>query len=101
MVLEYLKFLVSPELREKFIEKDREIWTSALAKYPGFLSKEIWINPKIAEEIVIIVRWKTRQEWKAIPIDTLEAIEKQFAASMGENEYKLVESKEYQLRKFP
>ncbi|MGF1490502.1 MAG: TIGR03792 family protein [Prochloraceae cyanobacterium] len=101
MAIEYLKFFVSPELREKFIETDREIWTSALAKYPGFLSKEVWINPEIPEEIIIIARWKTRQEWKAIPIDILEAIEREFAASMGENEYKLVESKEYQVRKFP
>lgn len=101
MVIEYLKFLVSPELREKFIETDREIWTSALAKCPGFLSKEVWINSEKAEEIIVIVRWKTRQEWKDIPANVLESTEKQFAESMGENEYKLVESKEYQVRKFP
>ncbi len=101
MVIEYLKFLVSPELREEFIEKDREIWTSGIAKYPGYLGKEVWIDPEKAEEIVIILRWKTRQQWKAIPVKALEKIEKQFASSMGENKYKLVESSEYQIRKFP
>lgn len=101
MVIEYLKFLVTPEKREEFIAKDREIWTPAIAEYPGFLSKEVWINPEIAEEIIIIVRWSTREQWKAIPTNFLAKIETEFANAVGENTYKLVESKEYQLRKFP
>ncbi len=101
MVIEYLKFFVSPELREEFIEKDREIWSPPLKNYPGFISKEVWINPEIAEEIIIIVRWQSREQWKAIPIEKIDATERKFAASLGENKYKLLESKEYQLRKFP
>ncbi len=101
MVVEYLKFLVAPELREKFIQKDAEIWTPAIASYPGFLGKEVWISPTVAEEIMIVIRWETRQLWKAVPLDILEATEQKFAVAVGENKYELIESKEYQLRKFP
>ncbi|MDJ0549362.1 MAG: TIGR03792 family protein, partial [Microcystis sp. M49637_WE12] len=45
MVIEWLEFQVKPEAREKFIQKDQEIWTKFLAKQPGFLGKELWINP--------------------------------------------------------
>ena len=101
MVLEYLKFLVDPELREKFIQKDAEIWTPAIASYPGFLGKEVWISPKVPEEVIIVIRWETRQLWKAVPQDILDATEQKFAVAVGENKYELIESKEYQLRKFP
>ena len=32
MVIEWLEFQVKPEAREKFIQKDQEIWTKCLAK---------------------------------------------------------------------
>ena len=54
MVIEFLKFKVTPELREKFIQKDAEIWTAALARYPGFLSKEVWIDPNTPAEVVMV-----------------------------------------------
>jgi antibiotic biosynthesis monooxygenase (ABM) superfamily enzyme len=37
VVIELLKVKIPPKLREKFIQKDAEIWTAALAKYPGFM----------------------------------------------------------------
>lgn len=101
MVIELLRFNVSPEARERFIQKDAEIWTAAIAGYSGFLGKEVWINPEASEEIVIVIRWRTRQEWKAVPLDVLEATELKFATAMGEAKYQMVETSEYQVRKFP
>ncbi|KAF3884681.1 MULTISPECIES: TIGR03792 family protein [Nostocales] len=100
MVIELLKVKIPPEQREKFIQKDAEIWTPALAKYPGFLGKEVWINPNDAAEVVFIIRWATREQWKAIPQGDLEAIEKKFTQALGFPQ-KIVESEEYQVRKFP
>ena len=59
MVIEWLKIKVASELREKFIAKDAEIWTARLSGYPGFLSKEVWINPEAPTEVVLIIRWET------------------------------------------
>jgi uncharacterized protein (TIGR03792 family) len=100
VVIELLKFKVTPELREKFIQKDAEIWTAALARYPGFLSKEVWIDPSTPAEVVIVIRWATREQWKSIPTEQLEKIDAQFARQMGKT-YELIQSSEYQVRKFP
>lgn len=100
MVIELLKFKVAPELRERYIQQDAEIWTTALAKYPGFLGKEVWINHQDPTELILIIRWATREQWKSIRQEELQSIEAKFAQAMGEA-YPVIESAEYQVRKFP
>jgi uncharacterized protein (TIGR03792 family) len=100
MVIEWLKIGVSPELREKFIQKDAEIWTSKLASYPGFLSKEVWIDPKTSTELVLVIRWASLEQWKAIPPEELARTEQQFNREFG-GEYQFIEESDYQVRKFP
>lgn len=100
MVIEWLKFQVSPEQREWFIQQDAEIWTTALAQYPGFLSKEVWISPDNLEEVIVVAHWQTYEQWQAIPPQDLERIEAQFTEALGDVERALVESKRYQVRKF-
>ncbi len=99
MVIELLKVKIPPRLREKCIQKDAEIWTAALSKYPGFMGKEVWINSNDPTEFVLIIRWQTREHWHAIPKADLEAIALKFDAAMGKS-YLIVESAEYQVRKF-
>lgn len=100
MVIEWLKFQVSEILRETFIQKDEEIWTTALAKYPGFMGKEVWITMDKPDEVVCVIQWESLDAWKSIPADVLEATDKAFSQQMGEGTYKIVESNAYQLRKF-
>ncbi len=100
MVIELLKFRVAPEERENYIQKDAEIWTTGLAKYPGFLGKEVWINPNDPTELILIIRWATREEWKAVPLEDLQIIEDKITQIMGRS-YPIIESAEYQVRKFP
>lgn len=100
MVIELLKFRIAPEHREKYIQKDSEIWTTALANYPGFLGKELWINPNDPTELVMIIRWETREQWKSILQQEIDAITFMFDRELGLN-YEMVESSEYQVRKFP
>lgn len=95
MVIEFLKFKVASGMRENYIQKDAEIWTTALAEYPGFLDKEVWINPHDPTEVILIIRWATKEQWQAIPSQKLQAIEQKFNAALG-NTYDLVESREYQ-----
>lgn len=101
MVIEWLRFRVASESREKFIQKDEEIWTTALSTYPGFLGKEVWIEPDAPNEVICTIRWQTRSEWKSIPVEDLAGIEMKFSQEMGKVKYKMLESKEYQIRKFP
>lgn len=101
MVVEWLKVQVAEELREAFIQKDEAIWTAALAKYPGFLGKQVWINPHKPEEVILVIHWANLEAWKSIPAEVVEATEKQFSEQMGADTYKLVEGAEYHVRKFP
>ncbi len=100
MVIEWLKVRVSPDVREKFIEKDAEIWTSTLASYPGFLSKEVWINPDNPTEVVLIIHWESREQWQSIPPEQLAKTEEQFVREFGE-QHQIIETAQYQVRKFP
>lgn len=101
MIIEWLKVQVIPELREKYIQKDEEIWTEALSKVPGYLGKQVWIDPKNLDKVVLVIQWADREAWKAIPVEDLEMIEKKFAQQMGKETYKIIEEGEYQIRKFP
>ncbi len=100
MVIELLKVKVPPAQREEYIQKDAEIWTAALAKYPGFLGKEVWINPNEPTEVILVIQWATREDWKAIPANELDAIERRFDQALGFSS-EIIESYEYQVRKFP
>ena len=97
MVIEWLKFRVISELHEKFLQKDAEIWTPLLASYPGFLGKETWLVPNNKEEIIFVIRWHTREQWKSIPLQVLSETEREFALQMGENTYEMIESNEFEL----
>jgi uncharacterized protein (TIGR03792 family) len=99
MVIEWLKFTVSSELREQFVQKDADIWTPVLAAYPGFLSKEVWISPERLDEVIAVIRWQSLEQWQAIPTAVLDETEALFLAAMGST-YKLVEASKYQVRKF-
>ena len=101
MVIEWLKFRVSPQSRDVFMRLDNEIWTTTLGKFQGFLGKEVWISPDIPDEITLIIRWETRAQWKNIPLSVLAATEEKFAQQMPNNAYEMIEAKEYQIRKFP
>lgn len=99
MVIELLKFKVTPERREEFVQKDTKIWTAMLANSPGFISKEVWINPHDTSQLVLVIRWESREQWNAVPQELLEKTEAEFALAMG-NSYQIIETGEYQVRKF-
>lgn len=99
MVIEWLTFAVDPDNRETFIRLDNEIWTAALSEYPGFISKEVWISPDLLDQVVFMVRWQTREQWKAIPQDVLEAIEQQFDEAVNFS-YRIIDAREYQVRRY-
>ena len=74
MVIEWLRFEIPPALRASFLERDAQVWTRALAKYPGFISKEIWFEPQTNATIAVI-RWESLAHWKSIPRSDLEFLD--------------------------
>ncbi|MBD1851789.1 TIGR03792 family protein [Leptolyngbya sp. FACHB-711] len=99
MVIEWLKFRVMPELREKFVQKDDEIWTAILSQYPGFLRKEVWISPDQLDEVIAVIHWESMEAWKSVPADVLEQTDTRFAEAMGAGNQEIVGAARYQVRK--
>jgi uncharacterized protein (TIGR03792 family) len=100
MVIEWLKMRMPAEKRERYIQIDNDIWTPALQKYSGFISKETWISPEDAEVVIFVIRWRTREEWFAIPEADLAEITARFDAAI-DFEYTMEASQEFQVRRFP
>lgn len=94
MVIEWLKFRVPNAQRARYLAIDDEIWTSALATYPGFLDKTTWLDPNQDDEVVFVISWATREQWKAIPEDDLMQINQRFDQALG-FDYEMLESKEF------
>lgn len=100
MVIEWLQFEVVPTAKAIFIEKDDEIYTSFLKGYPGFLGKEIWVSPREETEVIVVVHWQSKDDWMSVPEADLIVVEKQFSSAVGADNYRLIEVREYQVRKF-
>lgn len=99
MVIEWLKFRVTPELREKFVQKDDEIWTATLSRYPGFIRKEVWISPDQLDEAIVVIHWESMEAWKSVPANVLEDADARFTAAMGAGNQEIVGAARYQVRK--
>lgn len=99
MVVEWLQFQVQEDRREQFVQLDNEIWTAMLSQYPGFLRKEVWINPDAPDEVLTVIHWASMEAWQSIPSEELHETEQQFEEQMGADHYELVTSKHYQVRK--
>lgn len=99
MIIEWLKINVQPEQREDYIQADAAIWTTALRGHPGFLGKEVWINPADPWEVVLVIRWASREQWQAFPAERVQELEEEFSQVMATG-YEVVESGEFQVRKF-
>ena len=81
--VEYLVFEMAPEHRDAFIEFDDQIWTPALAKQEGFVSKEVWIDENRPNQVTLVTYWSSYALWKAIPHSELAATDAQFKKAFG------------------
>ncbi|MEG4806062.1 TIGR03792 family protein [Microcoleus sp. F8-D3] len=95
MIIEWLRFKVPPEKWEAFIRRDEEVWTAGLRNFAGYLGKEIWVDA-VENEVVMLIRWETREKWKSVPQSTIDELDRQ----MGDLLIAIAESREYQVRKF-
>jgi uncharacterized protein (TIGR03792 family) len=87
-VIEWQRIRVRPELRERFLRKDEEIWTAGLAREPGFLGKEIWLGED--GEVVLVIRWESEKSWKGVSLERLDELDHLFRAEISEG-YELLE----------
>lgn len=80
MVVEFLRVTCPPEKRAAFIQRDHAVWTRALMTQPGFLGKEVWLNPSKPDEVAMAIHMESLARLRAIPKDWCD----QTDAAMGD-----------------
>ena len=95
IAVEELVFQIEPGYAQKFIKKDKAIWTDVLSSQPGFLKKEVWQDYKKPHLVKLIIHWETMGHWTRVPKKLLTETDTRFRAAMGETSFKMVSSKAY------
>ena len=76
-VIEHLRISVSAQGREAWLEAERGSWEPWLAQQTGFLGRDLLWDPE-TEEGTLLIRWSSRQAWKAIPSDQVAEVQDRF-----------------------
>ena len=86
MVVELLTFRIDPTVRARWLDADREHWTTFLARQTGFVRKEVWWSRDEPDLVRVVVWWASRADWDAVPAVGLAEV----VTSMGELEHRAV-----------
>lgn len=95
MIIEWQRVRVQAGLRERFVEKDAEIWTAGLAREAGFLGKEVWLGEE-ETEVILVIRWESRERWEGMAQERLDAIEERFRRELPSG-HEIVETRAYEV----
>ncbi|MCP9881314.1 TIGR03792 family protein [Cyanobium sp. Alchichica 3B3-8F6] len=76
-VVEHLRLKVPAEARQAWIDAEQGSWEPWLAQQDGFLDRQLLWDPA-TEEGTLLIRWASRDQWKAIPNHDLEAVQERF-----------------------
>jgi uncharacterized protein (TIGR03792 family) len=95
MVIEWKKVRVKPEALDRWLEKDREIWTAGLSREESFLDKEVWLGE--GAEVIVVIRWRSEEEWKGIPQERLDELTRRFSEAFPEDDWERIETCSYEV----
>ena len=79
VVVEHLRVAVPAEAVDSWLEAERGSWEPWLAAQPGFLDRQLLWDPE-REEGTLLIHWRSREQWKAIPEQEIERVQERFEA---------------------
>lgn len=82
MLIEQKRIRVRPDLLDRFLALDAEVWTASLAREPGFLGKESWVTADNPDEVVLVVRWQSRGHWQGVSRERQDDLTRAFAREL-------------------
>ena len=94
-ITEELRLKVPADLKEAWLNAEKEIWEPWLSSQDGFLGRKLFWDKK-KEEALILVNWKSKKLWKGIPMSEVNLVQQKFednvktALNVGENPFKLI-----------
>ena len=79
VVIEQLRLKVPESQVHTWLEAEQQTWQPWLEEQEGFLGRDIAWDPAL-EEGQLLIHWATRDQWKAIRADDVEAVQREFAS---------------------
>ena len=76
-VVEQLRLNVPSDNRQAWLDAEQHSWEPWLAQQDGFLDRQLLWDPK-REEGTLLIRWASREQWKAIPSSEVAAVQERF-----------------------
>ncbi len=78
-VVEHLRVRVQADARSAWLQAEATTWEPWLRRQSGYLGRELrWDAER--EEGVLLIRWASREQWKAIPAVEVDAVQAEFEA---------------------
>jgi uncharacterized protein (TIGR03792 family) len=77
VVIEQLRLKVPESQVHTWLEAEQQTWQPWLEDQEGFLGRDIAWDPAL-EEGQLLIHWATRDQWKAIRADDVEAVQREF-----------------------
>jgi uncharacterized protein (TIGR03792 family) len=78
-VIEHLRVRVRADAQAAWLHAEAHSWEPWLQQQAGYLGRELRWDPE-REEGVLLIRWASREQWKAIPEAEVERVQKRFEA---------------------
>ena len=95
IVIEELRLKVPADVKEAWLDAEKEIWEPWLSSQDGFLGRQLFWD-KEKEEALILVNWKNKKLWKSIPMSEVNVVQQKFednvkaALSVDDNPFELI-----------
>jgi uncharacterized protein (TIGR03792 family) len=77
VVVEHLRVKVPADGKKAWLTAERGSWEPWLQQQEGFLGRDLLWDPE-REEGTLLIRWASREQWKAIPEAEVEAVQERF-----------------------
>jgi uncharacterized protein (TIGR03792 family) len=77
MVIEMLRVQCPPNRRAEFLQRDAAVWTQALSRHEGFISKESWLSQDDPDKVTLVIRWRSLAHWQSFPAELGKELDKQ------------------------
>ena len=82
-VIEQLRLRVPEPHRELWLQAEASSWQPWLEQQQGFLGRDLFWDPQ-REEGLLLIRWTSREQWKAIPQAEVLRVQARFEAEVNQ-----------------
>ena len=82
-VIEQLRLAVPASHRELWLQAEASSWQPWLEQQSGFEGRELFWDPQ-RQEGLLLIRWSSREQWKAIPAAEVERVQQVFEAQVNQ-----------------